>query len=927
MEFISAHDIALKWGISKRRVQMLCATNRIENAVRIGNMWVVPSSAEKPADARHKETAVKARVKIINPIKIARTRNRILSETIFNSLVCSGFSKSEAKIRTIVLFASELLCHVCSPNKRDEDLRKKARTAICKVLFLNDCILPDNLEGKFSMDFCQFISDNTFCFDDSLSWCYQYVNKISGDTGIEATQFFTEKYMITTLVDKNDILASSGKILDPACGGGNFLLYCFDILAEAYIDKLECSTEKMKKIKCIFSRLFGYEIDSILAAVASINLRLKAMAILASYNLPVSIQDFIDIEPRIFRSAEKSQWGALDCDKEHHELVLVGSTRTSTMKTVFSDVTYLFTNPPFQTVKGMPNELKKYLKINYPDAKCDMCNAFIELALNTLSFRGRCGLVTQNSWLYLDSFIAFRKKLLSSCSIKTVIELGSNAFYDLSGEKANVALLCFKKEIPTKETTISLVSLKNLLQSDFERLLSSNADMSEYENYVSQEEVCSNKSVRFDMFSSQHLKEILLNNEPYGNYAIPMQGTSTGDAKTLIDYYWKHIDDQNWKAVSKGGGYSRWQGLNNYCVKWGNNGEYIKAMPGSAIRNVSYFDVTQLVFSDTGTAGLNVRKLQTGQMFVASGPGIRVINGDEYAHMAFLNSRIASYYIRLLSPKLTIAAGYIAKLPVFKKLMFSESLSDNAKQCLRTKRRRLEKRPCNMEFRPIKFDNANKSLYEYAYAWYKEDIFDEWAQLCCEQAIEEEIADAFSLRNYDFGIIEAQVGIKRVYAKKTEKLEVANVLEALSNILDSNCMISRTRVNKVSLGCDGIVEYIAQKIGCSCEAVYKVMLRKEFFDLALKDQYMRLFLHALTMSALFFGYTSFNNSTSITVDMLAKRIVEICPSIADEAQGITIWLREEFSKIHAEAFMNEPLFVYDTKTDLIECVKGDKNNI
>ena len=52
MQYISAQQAAQKWGISKRRVQVLCTENRIKDAVRIGNMWAVPEDAQKPADSR-----------------------------------------------------------------------------------------------------------------------------------------------------------------------------------------------------------------------------------------------------------------------------------------------------------------------------------------------------------------------------------------------------------------------------------------------------------------------------------------------------------------------------------------------------------------------------------------------------------------------------------------------------------------------------------------------------------------------------------------------------------------------------------------------------------------------------------------------------------------------------------------------------------
>lgn len=52
MEFMSAREAAEKWGISQRRVAVLCSENRIDNATMVGNMWIIPATAKKPIDAR-----------------------------------------------------------------------------------------------------------------------------------------------------------------------------------------------------------------------------------------------------------------------------------------------------------------------------------------------------------------------------------------------------------------------------------------------------------------------------------------------------------------------------------------------------------------------------------------------------------------------------------------------------------------------------------------------------------------------------------------------------------------------------------------------------------------------------------------------------------------------------------------------------------
>lgn len=54
MEYMSINQAAQAWGISTRRVQVLCAQARIKGACRIGNVWAIPKDAQKPDDARIK---------------------------------------------------------------------------------------------------------------------------------------------------------------------------------------------------------------------------------------------------------------------------------------------------------------------------------------------------------------------------------------------------------------------------------------------------------------------------------------------------------------------------------------------------------------------------------------------------------------------------------------------------------------------------------------------------------------------------------------------------------------------------------------------------------------------------------------------------------------------------------------------------------
>ncbi|AGL00572.1 helix-turn-helix domain-containing protein [Desulfoscipio gibsoniae] len=54
MDFISVGEVAVKWGISERRVQKLCEEQRIPGVKRFSRMWMIPKDAGKPIDGRKK---------------------------------------------------------------------------------------------------------------------------------------------------------------------------------------------------------------------------------------------------------------------------------------------------------------------------------------------------------------------------------------------------------------------------------------------------------------------------------------------------------------------------------------------------------------------------------------------------------------------------------------------------------------------------------------------------------------------------------------------------------------------------------------------------------------------------------------------------------------------------------------------------------
>ena len=58
MEYIKVSKAAEKWGISARRVRVLCAEGKIDGVIRKGKLYMIPENAAKPMDGRKGRTGL-----------------------------------------------------------------------------------------------------------------------------------------------------------------------------------------------------------------------------------------------------------------------------------------------------------------------------------------------------------------------------------------------------------------------------------------------------------------------------------------------------------------------------------------------------------------------------------------------------------------------------------------------------------------------------------------------------------------------------------------------------------------------------------------------------------------------------------------------------------------------------------------------------
>ena len=54
-ELMTTADAAAIWGITMRRVQILCDNGKVKGSFRMGKTWIIPRNTPKPIDGRTKE--------------------------------------------------------------------------------------------------------------------------------------------------------------------------------------------------------------------------------------------------------------------------------------------------------------------------------------------------------------------------------------------------------------------------------------------------------------------------------------------------------------------------------------------------------------------------------------------------------------------------------------------------------------------------------------------------------------------------------------------------------------------------------------------------------------------------------------------------------------------------------------------------------
>jgi type II restriction/modification system DNA methylase subunit YeeA len=558
------------------------------------------------------------------------------------------------------------------------------------------------------------------------------------------------------------------KVLDPACGSGHILTYAFELLYAIYEEQ---GYDPVRIPQYILQKnLYGIEIDKRAAMLSSFALMMKARAKDKRFFSRGIKPNILEMEDVRFEPAEiKAYLDKLRRDLYTQDLweglqqfenaktfgslirpaikdvptlrermretrifddLLLSNTNDKLLK-VLEMSEYLspryqvaVANPPYFS-KGMDAEFKQFAKENYPDSKADTLSMFIERNLDFAKKGGYVGMITLMSWMFLSSFEKLREKLLSDDTLLNMAHLGARAFDTISGEVVSTTMFVIKNICHEgfKGDFIRLVdgnseaekkgSLLEAINNRYPRIFF-NATNKDFKNipgspiaYWFDEKLFHFFSRRMGSLLNCKTGLICGNNIKYirtwqeiGFKDIQFSAKSLSD--TMDSKY-------KWYPYNHGGNRIKWYGSHSEVVNLSKEALQISQEPNSLLRNKDFYFRSGITWNRVGNSENFISRIAlNGFAFDDVSPTGFCDKEHVITLLAYMNSKVFSYFLSLFSISFKTEIGHIQKVPLF--IDFDIIELQGARQCIEIQKNNWDSHETSWDFLQTPFVSSTCSL-------------------------------------------------------------------------------------------------------------------------------------------------------------------------------------------------------------------------
>lgn len=531
------------------------------------------------------------------------------------------------------------------------------------------------------------------------------------------------------------------KVIDPCMGSGHILVYAFDVLMQIYTsagwDQREAAQSILK------NNLYGLDIDDRAAQLAYFAVMMKARqydrrlltrgiqpniySIRESNGIQaMTIEYFHRNDPKLKADIDRIVTEMRDA-KEYGSILNITPVDFAGLYARFDEIRedinmmqkpaleellplvkcaellaqkydVVVTNPPYMSNGGMSDALNAYCKKHYDDSRRDLYAVFIEHCGQMAKKTGFQALITQQSWMFINSYEQLRCKLLENETIVNMAHLGPRAFEEIGGEVVQTTSFVLRS-LPIPGFLSSYVRLVDINSQDGKE--------TEFLRAKSKESLAEYHSVQkdFAMIPRSPVaywlkKETLLdfqNSESIEDEFFSCYGLLTGhDEGFIFEWYEVKTPDisftsenidafresaRKYVPISKGGLFRKWYGNRDLIVRYDDEG--IKGMsqyPKYASNGASRYFIPCISWAEVCMGRLSLRYVPQGSIFSLKGPSMFHSNEETlYKVMSYLNSNTVSYFVQILNPTISCGTGVLNRLPI-KGLMETDSCI--ARECV-----------------------------------------------------------------------------------------------------------------------------------------------------------------------------------------------------------------------------------------------------
>lgn len=513
------------------------------------------------------------------------------------------------------------------------------------------------------------------------------------------------------------------RIADLACGSGHILNECFDILYDLYIAEGYTRSEAIENI--FRYNLTGVDLDKRAQQLAIFALLLKACQKDRSY-VDAKLLPAVLTMPKPWSEAKNGNLPAAlplffnGCEtptianelQTAFELMKDADSLGSIMKFDIADTTRyalkqaveywanerfvpeeveemmpniqlilalteryaaIVMNPPYMGGGNMNEVLGKYVKKNYEEGKADLFSVFMYLGMERLEKNGKQAQINMQSWMFLSSFEKLRHTFLTNYHLDNMLHLGPRTFDELSGEVVQNTAFVFTKDMPQEQggTYYRLIDGKSCRAKEEIFLAGKNCYTK-----VPQQNFNKIPGSPIGYWVSERVVSAF-ENRKISSYGHSFQGLITGNNSyylrlwyeinfTMFNYSYDSFDEangmRNWVPYLKGGSFRRWFGNKEYVLRWEKNGvDFVRART----ENRDYYFKKGITWSFIGSGAFNARICENGSLWDVAGSSFFLNKNNELPFfIAFLNSPVANYLLKVMNPTINFQVENILSLPL-----------------------------------------------------------------------------------------------------------------------------------------------------------------------------------------------------------------------------------------------------------------------